>query len=106
MRKPVVLPAHCPVCNSPVLRVAGEAAARCTGGFTCRAQRQQALAHFASRRALDIEGLGDKLIAQLVERELVATPADLYSLTRGSALRLGAHGREVGTEAHAGARAQ
>jgi DNA ligase (NAD+) len=63
-----------------VLRVAGEAAARCTGGFTCRAQRQQALAHFASRRALDIEGLGDKLIAQLVERELVATPADLYSL--------------------------
>jgi DNA ligase (NAD+) len=79
--KPVVLPTHCPVCNSPVLRVAGEAAARCTGGFTCRAQRQQALAHFASRRALDIEGLGDKLIAQLVERELVATPADLYSLT-------------------------
>jgi DNA ligase (NAD+) len=79
--KPVVLPMHCPVCNSPVLRVAGEAAARCTGGFTCRAQRQQALAHFASRRALDIEGLGDKLIAQLVEHDLIATPADLYALT-------------------------
>jgi DNA ligase (NAD+) len=79
--KPVVLPAHCPVCNSPVLRVAGEAAARCTGGFSCRAQRQEALAHFASRRALDIEGLGDKLIEQLVERELVTTPADFYSLT-------------------------
>jgi DNA ligase (NAD+) len=79
--KPVVLPAHCPVCNSPVLRVAGEAAARCTGGFSCRAQRQEALAHFASRRALDIEGLGDKLIEQLVDRELVKTPADFYSLT-------------------------
>lgn len=79
--KPVLLPAHCPVCNSPVLRVAGEAAARCTGGFSCRAQRQEALAHFASRRALDIEGLGDKLIEQLVERELVTTPADFYSLT-------------------------
>ena len=79
--KPVLLPAHCPVCNSPVLRVAGEAAARCTGGFSCRAQRQEALAHFASRRTLDIEGLGDKLIEQLVERELVTTPADFYSLT-------------------------
>jgi len=79
--KPIVLPACCPVCNSPVVRVAGEAAARCSGGFTCRAQRQEALAHFASRRALDIEGLGDKLIAQLVEHDVVATPADFYSLT-------------------------
>jgi DNA ligase (NAD+) len=79
--EPIVLPARCPVCASPVLRVAGEAAARCTGGFTCRAQRQEALAHFASRRALDIEGMGDKLIAQLVERDVVATPADFYSLT-------------------------
>jgi DNA ligase (NAD+) len=77
----VVLPTHCPVCNSLVLRVAGEAVARCTGGFSCRAQRQEALAHFASRRALDIEGLGDKLIAQLVELEWVATPADFYALT-------------------------
>jgi len=59
----------------------GEAAARCTGGFTCRAQRQEALRHFASRRALDIEGLGDKLIEQLVEREMVKSPADLYALT-------------------------
>jgi DNA ligase (NAD+) len=77
----IVLPARCPVCNSPVLRVAGEAAARCTGGFSCRAQRQEALAHFASRRALDIEGLGDKLIAQLVEVDRVTTPADFYALT-------------------------
>jgi len=78
---PVQLPQSCPVCGSQVLRVEGEAVARCTGGFTCRAQRQGALRHFASRRALDIEGLGDKLIEQLVEREQVRSPADLYALT-------------------------
>jgi len=77
----VQLPARCPVCHSLVLRVEGEAVARCTGGFTCRAQRQEALRHFASRRALDIEGLGDKVVEQLVERELVRSPADLYTLT-------------------------
>ena len=77
---PVQLPQSCPVCGSQVLRVEGEAVARCTGGFTCRAQRQEALRHFASRRALDIEGLGDKLIEQLVEREQVKSPADLYAL--------------------------
>jgi DNA ligase (NAD+) len=77
----VALPERCPVCNSLVLRVEGEAVARCTGGFTCRAQRQEALRHFASRRALDIEGLGDKVVEQLVERELVRSPADLYGLT-------------------------
>jgi DNA ligase (NAD+) len=76
----VVLPARCPVCGSVVLRVEGEAAARCTGGFTCRAQRQESLRHFASRRALDIEGLGDKIIEQLVEQGLVKSPADLYAL--------------------------
>jgi len=81
--QPVELPARCPVCNSQVLRVEGEAVARCTGGFTCRAQRQEALRHFASRRALDIEGLGDKLIEQLIEREWVKSPADLYSLEPG-----------------------
>jgi len=78
--RPVELPARCPVCNSQVLRAEGEAVARCTGGFTCRAQRQEALRHFASRRALDIEGLGDKLIEQLIEHEWVKSPADLYSL--------------------------
>ncbi len=77
---PVELPATCPVCGSPVLRVEGEAVARCTGGFTCRAQRQEALRHFASRRALDIEGLGDKLIGQLVEHEVLKSPADIYTL--------------------------
>jgi DNA ligase (NAD+) len=79
--RPIKLPTHCPVCNSPVVRPAGEAAARCTGGFSCRAQRQEALRHFASRRALDIEGLGDKLIEQLVEHELVSSPDELYALT-------------------------
>ncbi|HXW75583.1 MAG TPA: NAD-dependent DNA ligase LigA [Steroidobacteraceae bacterium] len=79
--EPVKLPTHCPVCGSLVLRVEGEAVARCTGGFTCRAQRQESLRHFASRRALDIEGLGDKLIEQLIEREVVRSPADLYGLT-------------------------
>jgi DNA ligase (NAD+) len=74
------MPARCPVCGSPVVRVPGEAATRCTGGLYCRAQRIQALLHFKSRRAMDIEGLGDKLAEQLVEQELVASPADLYTL--------------------------
>jgi DNA ligase (NAD+) len=78
--QPVELPERCPVCNSQVLRVEGEAVARCTGGFTCRAQREEALHHFASRRALDIEGLGDRLIEQLIERDWVRSPADLYGL--------------------------
>jgi DNA ligase (NAD+) len=76
----VELPRKCPVCGSLVLRVEGEAVARCTGGFTCRAQRQEALRHFASRRALDIEGLGDKIVEQLVEHDAVRSPADLYTL--------------------------
>jgi DNA ligase (NAD+) len=77
----VQLPALCPICGSRVVHPEGEAVARCTGAFTCRAQRQEALRHFASRRALDIEGLGDKLVEQLVEREMVRSPADLYALT-------------------------
>ena len=90
---PVQLPVRCPVCDSPVLRVEGEAAARCTGGFTCRAQRQEALRHFASRRALDIEGLGDKLIGQLVEHEVLKSPADIYSLTAAGLEELERMGR-------------
>jgi len=78
--RPVQLPERCPVCGSRVLRVEGEAVARCTGGFTCSAQRQEALRHFASRRALDIEGLGERMIEQLVERDQVKSPADLYAL--------------------------
>jgi DNA ligase (NAD+) len=74
------MPKACPVCGSPVVRVPGEAATRCTGGLYCKAQRKQTLLHFAGRRAMDIEGLGEKLVDQLVERELVANPADLYKL--------------------------
>ncbi len=74
------MPKRCPICNSEVVRVAGEAASRCTGGLYCAAQRMQAILHFASRRAMDIEGLGDKLVEQLVEEGYVQTVADLYGL--------------------------
>jgi DNA ligase (NAD+) len=74
------MPAKCPECGSAVLRFEGEAIARCTGGLVCPAQRKQALLHFASRRALDIEGLGEKLVDQLVDGGHVRTPADLYRL--------------------------
>ena len=79
----VVLPARCPVCGADVIRPAGEAVARCSGGLYCPAQRKEAIRHFASRKAMDIEGLGEKLIDQLVERGLVQEPADLYRLTQG-----------------------
>ncbi|MDD5388249.1 MAG: NAD-dependent DNA ligase LigA [Gallionellaceae bacterium] len=75
-----VMPTVCPECGAPVLRLEGESAVRCTNGLACPAQRKQAIIHFASRRAMDIEGLGDKLVEQLVDRGLVKTPADLYSL--------------------------
>jgi DNA ligase (NAD+) len=78
--KVVELPARCPVCASHVTRAEGEAVARCTGGLVCQAQRREALRHFASRRAMDIEGLGDKLVEQLVDAGRVETPADLYTL--------------------------
>ena len=77
----VKLPATCPVCGSPVTRAEGEAVARCSGGLICAAQRREALRHFASRRAMDIDGLGDKLVEQLVAMGRVETPADLYSLS-------------------------
>jgi DNA ligase (NAD+) len=75
------LPASCPVCGSDIVKPEGEAVARCTGGLYCPAQRKEALLHFASRRALDVEGLGDKLVDQLVDRGLIHDPADLYTLT-------------------------
>jgi DNA ligase (NAD+) len=75
-----VMPTHCPVCGSKVERLPDEAIARCTGGLICPAQRKQALWHFAQRRALDIDGLGEKIIDQLVEQELIRTPADLFQL--------------------------
>jgi len=78
----ISLPAVCPVCASPVLRDADAAVARCTGGYRCSAQRKERLRHFAARRALDIEGLGEKLIDQLVDADLVRSPADLFTLTQ------------------------
>ncbi len=75
-----VMPNACPVCGSHVVRAEDEAIARCTGGLFCPAQRKQALLHFAGRRAMDIDGLGDKLVDQLVERDIIRTPADLYRL--------------------------
>ena len=79
----VELPTQCPVCGSDVIRPEGEAVARCSGGLWCPAQRKEAIRHFAARRALDIEGLGEKLIEQLVDLEWVREPADLYRLTAG-----------------------
>jgi DNA ligase (NAD+) len=75
-----VLPKNCPVCGSAIERPEDEAIARCSGGLVCPAQRKQALLHFAGRRALDIEGLGDKLVEQLVDNAIIKTPADLYKL--------------------------
>lgn len=77
----VKLPESCPVCGSAVVREEGEAVARCSGGLVCAAQRMEALKHFVSRRAMDIEGLGAKLIEQLVNLERIKTPADIYSLS-------------------------
>lgn len=78
----ISLPSVCPVCGSPVIRDADAAVARCTGGYRCSAQRKERLRHFASRRALDIEGLGEKLVDQLVDAELARSPADLFTLTQ------------------------
>ncbi|MBU2737946.1 NAD-dependent DNA ligase LigA [Acidithiobacillus concretivorus] len=78
--QPWQMPDHCPICGSEVLRLSNEAAHRCMGGIYCPAQRMGAISHFASRKAMDIRGLGEKLITQLVDRELVKTVADIYSL--------------------------
>ncbi len=78
----IEFPDHCPVCDSPVESVPGEAVARCDGGLICPAQRKQAIKHFVSRKALDVDGLGDKLVEQLVDKGLVNAVADLYHLTR------------------------
>ena len=76
----VSLPSVCPVCGNPVVREADQAVARCSGGLRCAAQRKGQIQHFASRRAMDIQGLGDKLVEQLVDSDWVTTPADLFSL--------------------------
>jgi DNA ligase (NAD+) len=80
LKKPK-MPARCPVCGSEVLQQSGQAAYRCVGGLFCAAQRKEAIKHYASRKAMDIEGLGDKLVEQLVEKELIDSVADLYDLS-------------------------
>jgi len=75
------MPTRCPVCGSEIVRLEGEAVARCSGGLYCAAQRKQAIRHFASRRAMDIEGLGDKLVDQLVDQHLVEDVSGLYGLS-------------------------
>ena len=95
--KPIIFPTNCPVCDSQIIRIEGEAVARCTGGLFCAAQRKEALKHFVSRKAMDIDGVGGKLIEQLVDRELVHTPADLFKLdltTLTSLERMGAKSAE------------
>ncbi len=77
----IILPAQCPACGSEVLQASGEVIARCTGGLRCSAQRKESIRHFAARLALDIEGLGDKLVNQLVDEGLISSPADLFQLT-------------------------
>ena len=82
------MPAHCPVCGSAIVRAEGESVARCTGGLTCAAQRVQSLFHFASRRAMDIEGLGERYIEQLCDFDYVHSVADLYKLTLEDLLQM------------------
>jgi DNA ligase (NAD+) len=82
--QPFIMPESCPICGSHTARPEGEAVARCLGGLCCPAQCKEAIVHFASRRAMDIAGLGDKLVDQLVDRGLVRNPADLYALSAGT----------------------
>ncbi|HHT7858601.1 NAD-dependent DNA ligase LigA [Pasteurella multocida] len=84
----IVFPTECPVCGSVIVRIEGEAVARCTGGLFCAAQRKEALKHFVSRKAMDIDGVGAKLIEQLVDREQIHTPADLFKLDLNTLARL------------------
>lgn len=86
--KVVVAPTHCPVCGAAVLKIEGEAALRCMGEISCAAQIKEVIAHFASRRAMDIDGLGDKLVEQLVDAKLINNVADLYKLTMQELLTL------------------
>lgn len=86
--RPIVFPETCPVCDSAIVRIEGEAVARCTGGLFCAAQRKEAIKHFVSRKAMDIDGVGGKLIEQLVDRELIHTPADLFKLDLTTLTRL------------------
>jgi len=97
----IELPSVCPVCGSPVVRELDQAVARCTGGRRCSAQRREEIRHFASRRALDIQGLGEKLVEQLVERDWVRTPADLFALRDDQLADLERMGEKSARKLHA-----
>ena len=90
----IVFPSRCPVCDSDLIQVEGEAVIRCTGGLVCAAQRKEAIKHYASRHAMDIEGLGDKLVEQLVDADLVQSPADLYDLSEAQLAALERMGKK------------
>ncbi|QYK02728.1 NAD-dependent DNA ligase LigA [Shewanella psychrotolerans] len=79
--RPIRFPTACPVCGSDVERIEGEAVARCSGGLFCEAQRKEAIKHFASRKALNIDGMGDKVVEQMIDKELIESPADLFKVT-------------------------
>ncbi|MGB1297010.1 MAG: NAD-dependent DNA ligase LigA [Psychrobium sp.] len=86
--KDIEFPESCPVCDSEIERLEGEAVARCVGGLVCGAQRKEAIKHFASRKALDVDGLGDKLVEQLVDEDMIQAPSDLFNLTVPQLLNL------------------
>ena len=102
-RAAFTMPRHCPVCGAEAVREEGEVDYRCTGGLFCGAQRKQAILHFAQRRAMDIEGLGEKLVDQLVEGNVIRTLPDLYRLGLNALGQPGAHGRQIGAERAGGA---
>lgn len=96
--KEIVFPPNCPVCESDIERLEGEAVARCAGGLFCGAQRKEAIKHFCSRKAMDIDGLGDKLVEQLVDEGLIKTPADIFSLSQEQLLTLERMGEKKATK--------
>jgi DNA ligase (NAD+) len=98
----VTLPSVCPICGSPVVREADQAVARCSGRRRCAAQRKGEIMHFASRRALDIQGLGDKLVEQLVDRDWTRTPADLFDLQEAQLATLERMGEKSAQKLHSG----
>ena len=93
----IEFPSNCPICESQVERVEGEAVARCTGGLFCEAQRKEAIKHFSSRKAMDIDGMGDKVVEQLIDKELIKTPADLFGLSASAITMLDRMGMKSAT---------
>lgn len=91
------MPKHCPICHSSIEKSVGEVIARCTGGLLCNAQKLQSITHFAHRRAMNIDGLGEKIVEQLIAENLLANPADLYSLEMQTVLKLQRMGKKLAT---------